>query len=102
MFERRHVAGLQIPFGARDEVVKQGPSRHRGLDVTVVAPKRGPRFRAYVHTPAWERVVAVSTAGSEDAAIARAEALLTQAIGNGVRVDLPPQRQLQRSSEAAA
>ena len=96
------MAQLQLPFGARDGVVKQGPSRHRGLEVTVVAPKRGPRFRAYVHTPGWERVVAVSGAGSEDAAMARAEALLTQAIGNGVRVDLPPQLRLQRSPEAAA
>jgi hypothetical protein len=83
-------------------VVKQQPSRHRGLEVTVVAPKCGPRFRAYVHTPGWERVVAVSTAGSADAAMARAEGSLTQAIGNGVRVDLPAQRRLQRSSEAAA
>lgn len=83
-------------------MVKQRPSRHRGLDVTVVTLKRGPRFRAYVHTPGCERLAAVSTAGSADAAVARAEAALTHAIGNGVRVNLPAQRRPQQSSEAAA
>jgi hypothetical protein len=47
-------------------------------------------------------VLAVSTADSADAAIARAEALLTQAISNGVKVDLPPPRRGQGSSGAAA
>jgi len=79
----------EIPFGARDAVVKQGLTRHRGLEVTVVAPKRGPRFRAYVHTPDWERVLVVSTAASADAAMRRAEALLTQAVGEGIGVNLP-------------
>jgi hypothetical protein len=83
-------------------VVKQRPSRHRGLEVTVVSPKRGPRFRAYVHTPAWERVVAVSTAESEDAAMARAEAALTQAIAIGARVQLPALRRRAWPSEAVA
>jgi hypothetical protein len=91
-----------LPFGARDPVVKQRLSRHRGLEVTVAAPKRGPRFRAYVHLPDWKRVLAVSTADSADAAITRAEALLTLAIGNGVKVDLPPPRRRQGSSGAAA
>ena len=67
------------PF--RDSVVKQGPSRHRGLEVTVFAPKHGPRFRAYVHTPGWERVLAVSAAESADAAKERAEAVLTPGCG---------------------
>jgi hypothetical protein len=83
------MARSQVPFGARDAVVKQGPTRHRGLEVTVVAPKRGPRFRAYVHTSEWERVLVVSTAASADAAMRRAEALLTQAVGEGVDVNLP-------------
>jgi hypothetical protein len=84
----RHKAQSQLPFGAHDAVVKQGPSRHRGLDVTVVAPKRGPRFRAYVHTPDWQRALAVSTAASAEAAASRAEAVLAQAIDEGVRVHL--------------
>jgi hypothetical protein len=86
---RRHVAGSQLPFGARDTVVKQGRTRYRGLEVTVVAPKRGPRFRAYVHTRDWERVLVVSTAASAESAMARAEALLTQAVGEGVEIHLP-------------
>jgi hypothetical protein len=53
----RHVAQSQLPFGARDAVVRQGSSRHRGLEMTVASPKRGPWFRAYVHTPGWERVL---------------------------------------------
>jgi hypothetical protein len=84
------------PFGPQDAVAKQRPSRHRGLEVTVVAPKRGPRFRAYLHTPGWERVVAVSTAPSADAAAARTEAALARAVGDGVRVDLPAQRRLRQ------
>ena len=72
----------QHPF--RDSVVERGPSRHRGLQVTVFAPKHGPRFRAYVHTPGWERVLAVSAGESADAAKKRAEAVLTQAVGAGV------------------
>jgi hypothetical protein len=95
----RHVAQSQLPFGARDAVVKHGPSRHRGLDVTVVSPKHGPRFRAYVHAPGWERVLAVSTAESAESAVARAERSLSQAIGNGVQVNLP---QRPRPSETVA
>ena len=78
----------QHPF--RDSVVKQVSSRHRGLDVTVFAPKRGPRFRAYLHTPNWERVLAVSTAESADTAVERVDALFTQAVGSGVDVKPPP------------
>jgi hypothetical protein len=88
----RHEARSQLPFGTRDAVVKEGPSRHRGLEVTVVAPERGPRFRAYVHAPGWGRVLVVSTAASADEATARAEALLAQAVGAGVRVNLPTTR----------
>jgi hypothetical protein len=90
-----------LPFGARDEVVKQRLSRHRGLEVTVAAPRRGPRFRAYLHLPDLERVLAVSTADSVDAAIARVEGLLTQAMGNGFRVNLPQPRRRQGTSDAA-
>ena len=80
----------QHPF--RDSVVKQATSRHRWLRVTVFAPKHGPRFRAYMYTPGWELVLAVSAAESADAAVARAEALLTQAVGAGVKVQLPTAR----------
>jgi len=96
----RHVAQSQLPFGARDAVVKQAPSRLGGLDVTVSAPKRGPRFRAYVHTPGWERVLAVGVGSTADAAMLHAEGSLAQAIGTGVRVNLPGPP-LRRASEAA-
>jgi hypothetical protein len=94
----RHVES-QLPFGARDPVVDQRPSRLGGLEVTVAAPKCGPRFRAYVHTPGWERVLAVSTGSTADAAMVHAEGSLSHAIGSGVRVNLPPQ--LRRASQAA-
>jgi len=93
----------QHPF--RDALVKQVASRHRGLEVTVFAPKHGPRFRAYVHTPGWERVLAVSAATSADAAMERAEAVLTQAVGAGVQVHLPAARRplrLRSAEEASA
>jgi hypothetical protein len=96
----RHVAQSQLPFGARDPVVSQRPSRLGGLEVTVAAPKCGPRFRAYVHTPGWERVLAVGTGSTADAAMLHAEGSLSQAIGNGVRVNLPAQP-MRRASEAA-
>lgn len=100
---RKRMRPTQHPF--RDAAVEERPSRHRGLKVTVSAPKHGPRFRAYVHTPGWERVIAVSTAASADAAIERAEAVLTQAVEAGVEVHLPPaaRRPLRlRSTEDAA
>src|SRR5690349_5432377 len=93
----------QHPF--RGSMVKQKASRHRGLEVTVFAPKHGPRFRAYVHTPEWERVLAVSAAESADAAMTRAEAVLTQAVGAGVDVRLPAARRplrLRSAEEASA
>jgi hypothetical protein len=96
----RHVAQSQLPFGARDAVVKQVPSRLGGLEVTVAAPKCGPRFRAYVHTPGWERILAVGTGSTADAAKVHAEESLSQAIGSGVQVNLPPPP-LRRASEAA-
>ena len=80
------------PHPFRDSLVTQGPSRHRGLEVTVFAPKRGPRFRAYVHTPGWERVLVVSTAASAEAAMERVDVLLSQAVGQGVEVKLPAAR----------
>ena len=73
-------------------MVKHGPSRHRGLDVTVFAPKRGPAFRAYVHTPGWERVLAVSAAVSADAAMERAEDLVGRAVSEGSLIRLPANR----------
>ena len=97
----RHVAQSQLPFGARDAVVNQAPSRLGGLEVTVVAPTRGPRFRGYVHTPGWERVLAVGTGSTADAAMVHAERSLAQAIGSGVAVKLPPQPH-HRASEVAA
>ena len=81
------MGGHPHPFG--DSLVTRRPSRHRGLEVSVFAPKRGPKFRAYVHTPSWDRVLVVSTAASADTAMARADALLSQAVGEGVAVRLP-------------
>jgi hypothetical protein len=77
------------PHPLRDSLVKQRPSLHAGLEVSVFSPKHGPTFRAYVHTPSWDRVLAVSAADAADTAMARAEALLTQAVGQGVDVKLP-------------
>jgi hypothetical protein len=79
----------------RDSVVKHAASRHRGLEVTVFAPKHGPRFRAYLHTPDWERVLVVSTARSVDTAVERVDGLLTRAVDGGAGVKLPrPSRPL--------
>jgi hypothetical protein len=97
---RRPVARAEIPFGARDAVVQQRPSRHDGLEVTVAALERGPRFRAYVHTPDWGRVLVVSTGASAEAAMARAEALVTQAVGEGVEIRLPAARRPGRLQSA--
>jgi hypothetical protein len=91
------VSRSQHPF--RDSVVKHAASRHRGLEITVFAPKHGPRFRAYLHTPNWERVVVVGTAESADAAVERVDTLLTRAAGSGVGVNLPkPSRPLRLQS----
>ena len=74
-----------VPLGSGAVVVNEGPSGYRGLDLTVVALKRaGWPFRAYVHTPGWGRVVAVSTGSSADTARERAETLLAQAVERGV------------------
>jgi hypothetical protein len=73
----------------RDSTVKHAASRHRGLEITVFAPMHGPRSRAYLHTPNWERVLVVGTAESADAAVERVDALLTRAVGSGVGVNLP-------------
>jgi hypothetical protein len=88
-----------------DSLVKHEPSRHRGLEVSVFALKRGRQFRAYVHTPGWERVLAVSIAASADAAMTRADAALSQAVGAGVDVRLPAARRplrLRSAEEASA
>jgi hypothetical protein len=72
-------------------VVKQRPSRHRGLHLSVVAFKRGATpFRAYVHTPDWERIVVVSPNSSAEVAAERAENLVLRASKHGVLVRLPP------------
>src|SRR5512138_1405147 len=80
----------QHPF--RDAVVKQRPSRHRGLEVTVFSPKHGPAFRAYVHTPGWERVLVVSAATSADAAMERAEGSVGRVVGEGPGITVPANR----------
>jgi hypothetical protein len=78
------------PFGPRDAVVIERPSRHRGLRVTAVAfAERMPRVRAYVHTPGWERIVATGTGRSAGEAAVRAEDLLEHALLRGVRVAPP-------------
>jgi hypothetical protein len=79
------MARAEPPFGPKDAVVKQRPSRHRGLHLTVVAFKRGGTpFRAYVHTPDWERIVVVSPSTSAEVAAARAENLVLHASTYGV------------------
>jgi hypothetical protein len=71
-------------------VVKERPSRHRGLHLTVVAFKHGgTRFRAYVHTPEWERIVVVSANSSSEVAAKRAENLVGSATERGILVRLP-------------
>lgn len=80
-----------LPFGSRDAVVIERPSRHRGLRLTAVAfAERVPRIRAYLHTPKWERILAVGTAPSAAEAANRAEDLLDRAVDRGVSVDPMP------------
>jgi len=77
-----------LPFGSRDAVVIERASRHRGLRLTAVAfADPGPRIRAYLHTPQWERILAVGTAPSAAEAAHRAEKLLDHAVDRGVAVD---------------
>jgi hypothetical protein len=84
------MARSQPPFGPEDAVVKQRPSRHRGLHLSVVAFKHGGTpFRAYVHTPGWERIVVVSPNSSAEVAAERAENLVLRASKHGVLVRLP-------------
>ena len=78
------------PFGARDAVVIERPSRYRGLRVTAVAfAGRTPRLRAYLHTPGWERIVATGVGRSAGEAAVRAEDMLEHALLCGARVELP-------------
>jgi hypothetical protein len=78
------------PFGSRDAVVVDRPSRHPGLRVTAVAFRdRTPRVRGYLHTPGWERIVATATGRSAGEAALRAEDLLENALLCGIPVDLP-------------
>jgi hypothetical protein len=68
------------PFGQKDAVVIDRPSRHRGLRVTAVAfAGRTPRIRAYLHTPGWERIAVTATGASAGEAAVRAEELLDTA-----------------------
>jgi len=63
-------------------VIWERPSRHSGLDVTVVARKHGgdrQPFLAYLHTPDRLRVVAVSDGLSPERAADRVEELLSHA-----------------------
>ena len=77
-----------LPFGSRDAVVIERASRHRGLRLTAVAfAERLPRLRAYLHTPEWERILAVGTAPSAAEAADRAEGLLDRAVDLGVADD---------------
>jgi len=110
------------PFGARDAVVIDRPSRHSGLELTVVAfadgePRiraylhtrewkrilavafadRTPRIRAWLHTPGWERIVATGTGGAAGEAAVRAEDLLEAAWARGIPVAL---RRLRRVDAA--
>lgn len=87
-----------LPFGPRDAVVVDRPSRHPGLRVTAVAfADRTPRIRAWLHTPDWERIVATGTGGSAREAAVRAEDLLGAAWDRGVPVAL---RRLRRVDAA--
>jgi hypothetical protein len=84
-----------LPFGSRDAVVVDRPSRHRGLRVTAVAfADRTPRIRAYLHTPDWERIAATATAPSAGAAALRAENLLEYAQARRARLAPPQLRRL--------
>jgi hypothetical protein len=63
-------------------VIWERPSRHSGLEVTVVARRQGraqPPFLAYLHTPDRSRVVAVSNGPSPEQAAHRVDTLLTHA-----------------------
>ena len=87
-----------LPFGSRDAVVIERASRHHGLRLTAVAfAERVPRIRAYLHTPRWERILAVGTAPSAAEAADRAEDLLDRAVDRGVAVD----RRLERPPRPA-
>jgi hypothetical protein len=75
----------QVPYGPRDAVIVDRPSRHAGLRVTAVAfAEKTPRIRAWLHTPAWERIVATATGRSAGEAAVRAEDLLEAARARGV------------------
>ena len=63
-------------------MIWERPSRHAGLDVTVVSRKQGgdrPPFLAYLHTPDRLRVVAVSDGPSPERAAYRVDELLSHA-----------------------
>jgi hypothetical protein len=73
------------PFGERDAVVIDRPSRHSGLELTVVAFADGePRIRAYLHTREWRRILAVAFGPSAAHAAERVEDLLDRALSLGV------------------
>jgi hypothetical protein len=79
-----------VPYGPRDAVVIDRPSRYAGLSVTAVAfEHRTPRIRAWLHTPGWERILTTGTAESAGEAALRAEDLVESARARGVPVRLP-------------
>jgi hypothetical protein len=83
------------PYGPRDAVVIDRPSRYAGLRVTSVAfAQRTPRIRAWLHSPGWDRVVATATAESAGKAAVRAEDLVETAQSRGVPVQLPRLRRV--------
>jgi hypothetical protein len=77
-----------LPFGPRDAVIVDRPSRHPGLRVTAVAfADRTPRIRAYLHTPGWDRIAAMGTGRSAGEAAVRAEDLFELALRRGIGVE---------------
>jgi hypothetical protein len=90
------------PFGPRDAVVVDRPSRHPGLRVTAVAFADGtPRIRGYLHTPEWDRVAAMGTGRSAGEAAVRAEDLFERALRRGVGVQPATLRPVERERGAA-
>lgn len=93
----------QHPFGRRDAVVLERPSRRPGLRVTVVAFASGePRLRSFVHTPDWSRLVLVAGGPSPRDAAERADDLIdaVEARGVDLRLPHPPQAHAERRGAA--
>jgi hypothetical protein len=68
-------------------VIWERPSRHPGLDVTVIAREDGGQpFLAYLHTPDRRRIVAVSQGRTPETTAHRVENLYASVLGRGVAV----------------